>query len=49
MGISDPRESTERTDYHRYVCDDSHDQDGVVVDVMVTEVMDDFEHEPQNT
>jgi hypothetical protein len=46
MGIPDPRERAERTYLDGEIRDDTHNEDRVVVDIMIPEVGDDFEKEP---
>jgi hypothetical protein len=49
MGVADPRESTERTDHDRNVGYNAHDENCVVVDIEVTEIVHDFEQQPQDS
>lgn len=47
--IPDPRERTQGTDHNRHIGNDPHDKHGVMVDMGVTEIVNDLEEEPNYT
>lgn len=49
MGIPHPRESTQSTNHHGNIGNDSHNEHGVVRNIKIAEVVDDLEEKPYDT
>lgn len=46
--VSDPGEGSESAQHDGYIRNDSHNQNGIMIDIVVSEIVDDLEQEPEN-